>query len=215
MSSVSLYSLQEERANSLTHALGVILSVIGLVLLILKATQANSDALTLISMSVYGGSMVTLFLASTLYHSIDSPNQKHRLKTFDHCAIYLLIAGSYTPFMLVCLRTPLAVSLMVVIWMIAVVGIVMKLFFAHKIERLSLFVYLGMGWLSVIPLYQLSQSLDFSGLMLLALGGVVYTLGAVFYACDRIPFNHAIWHVFVLAGAACHFFAIYLYVEPI
>ncbi|MCW8348235.1 MULTISPECIES: PAQR family membrane homeostasis protein TrhA [Vibrio] len=214
MSSASLYSLHEERANSVTHALGVALSAVGLVLLVLKSIQANADALTFISMSVYGCSMVTLFLASTLYHSIDDPTQKRRLKTFDHCAIYLLIAGSYTPFMLVCLRTPLAVSVMVIVWLLAVVGVVMKLFYAHRIKRFSLLTYLTMGWLSLIPLYQLSQSLDPSGVMLLALGGVTYTLGAVFYACERIPFNHAIWHVFVLAGAACHFFAIYWYVQP-
>ena len=209
------YSVKEEIANTVTHALGMVMGIVGLILLLVKAIDRNADALTITSMSVYGGSMIVLFLASTLYHAIPHQKAKKALKTFDHCAIYLLIAGSYTPFLLVSLRTPLAIGLMIVIWSIALIGIIMKLAFVYRFKRLSLVTYLLMGWLSLVVIYQLALNLDIGGLTLLAVGGVIYTLGVIFYVAKRIPFNHAIWHGFVLAGCACHFFAIYLYVEPI
>ena len=171
--------------------------------------------LTITSMTVYGSSIILLFLASTLYHSITTEKAKRLLKTLDHCAIYLLIAGSYTPFLLVGLRTPLAMGLMAVIWGIALVGIIMKIAFVYRFKRLSLFIYLAMGWLSLIVVYQLAMNIDIGGLVLLAVGGVIYSLGVIFYVAKRIPYNHAIWHLFVLAGCACHFFAIYLYVTPV
>ncbi|WP_117236328.1 PAQR family membrane homeostasis protein TrhA [Vibrio maerlii] len=211
----SAYSVNEEVANTLTHALGCVLGMVGLVLLVMKSLAAGADALTITSMSIYGSSVVVLFLASTLYHAIPNPSTKRLFKTLDHCAIYLLIAGSYTPFMLVSLRTPLAVGLMAVIWLIALVGIVMKIAFVYRFKRLSLVTYLLMGWLSLIVIYQLAISLEVGGLVLLALGGVVYSLGVIFYVNDKIPYNHAIWHVFVLAGSICHFFAIYWYVKPV
>ncbi|WP_239641792.1 PAQR family membrane homeostasis protein TrhA, partial [Vibrio cholerae] len=174
-----------------------------------------ADALTITSMSIYGGSMIALFLASTLYHAIPYQRAKRWLKTFDHCAIYLLIAGSYTPFLLVSLRTPLAVGLMIVIWSLALIGILMKIAFVYRFKKLSLVTYLTMGWLSLIVIYQLAIHLEVGGLTLLAAGGLIYSLGVIFYVAKRIPYNHAIWHAFVLAGCACHFLAIYLYVEPI
>ncbi|MCG9575920.1 hemolysin III family protein [Vibrio tubiashii] len=209
------YSTKEEFANTLTHALGMVLSIVGLVLLLLKSTENNADTLTITSMSIYGSSMIVLFLASTLYHAIPYKRAKRALKTFDHCAIYLLIAGSYTPFLLVSLRTPLAIGLMVVIWSIALFGIIMKLAFVYRFKKLSLVTYLTMGWLSLIVIYQLAMNLSAGGLTLLAAGGVIYSLGVIFYVAKRIPYNHAIWHGFVLAGCACHFFAIYLYVDPV
>ncbi|MCC2525457.1 PAQR family membrane homeostasis protein TrhA [Vibrio coralliilyticus] len=209
------YSVKEEIANTLTHGIGMVLGIVGLVLLLIKAVDHNADALTITSMSIYGGSMIVLFLASTLYHAIPYQKAKRALKTFDHCAIYLLIAGSYTPFLLVSLRTPLAIGLMIVIWTIALVGIIMKLAFVYRFKKLSLVTYLLMGWLSLVVIYQLALNLDVGGLTLLAAGGVIYSLGVIFYVAKRIPFNHAIWHGFVLAGCACHFLAIYLYVEPI
>ena len=209
------YSTKEEFANTLTHALGMVLSIVGLVLLLLKSTENNADTLTITSMSIYGSSMIVLFLASTLYHAIPYKRAKRALKTFDHCAIYLLIAGSYTPFLLVSLRTPLAIGLMVVIWSIALFGIIMKLAFVYRFKKLSLVTYLTMGWLSLIVIYQLAMNLSVGGLTLLAAGGVIYSLGVIFYVAKRIPYNHAIWHGFVLAGCACHFFAIYLYVAPV
>jgi hemolysin III len=214
-SSASEYSDIEERANAITHGLGVALGVVGLILLLIRAFDYQADMLTVASMAVYGSSVILLFLASTLYHSITTEKTKRLLKTLDHCAIYLLIAGSYTPFLLVGLRTPLAMGLMAVIWGIALVGIIMKIAFVYRFKRLSLFIYLAMGWLSLIVVYQLAMNIDIGGLVLLAVGGVIYSLGVIFYVAKRIPYNHAIWHLFVLAGCACHFFAIYLYVTPV
>ncbi|OCH59620.1 PAQR family membrane homeostasis protein TrhA [Vibrio splendidus] len=214
-SSASEYSDIEERANAITHGLGVVLGVVGLILLLIRAFDYQADMLTVASMAVYGSSIILLFLASTLYHSIATEKTKRLLKTLDHCAIYLLIAGSYTPFLLVGLRTPLAMGLMAVIWGIALVGIIMKIAFVYRFKRLSLFIYLAMGWLSLIVVYQLAMNIDIGGLVLLAVGGVIYSLGVIFYVAKRIPYNHAIWHLFVLAGCACHFFAIYLFVTPV
>ena len=213
--SASEYSDIEERANAITHGLGVVLGVVGLALLLIRAFDYQADMLTVASMAVYGSSIILLFLASTLYHSITTEKTKRLLKTLDHCAIYLLIAGSYTPFLLVGLRTPLAMGLMAVIWGIALVGIIMKIAFVYRFKRLSLFIYLAMGWLSLIVVYQLAMNIDIGGLVLLAVGGVIYSLGVIFYVAKRIPYNHAIWHLFVLAGCACHFFAIYLFVTPV
>lgn len=212
---VSEYSEIEERANAITHGLGVVLGIVGLILLLIKANQFDADSLTVASMAAYGSSIILLFLASTLYHSITTAKTKRLLKTLDHCAIYLLIAGSYTPFLLVSLRTPLAFGLMGVIWAIALVGIVMKIAFVYRFKRLSLVTYLAMGWLSLIVIYQLAKSVELGGLILLAVGGIIYSLGVIFYVAKRIPYNHAIWHLFVLAGCACHFFAIHLYVTPV
>ncbi|UPR52158.1 hemolysin III family protein [Vibrio cyclitrophicus] len=214
-SSASEYSDIEERANAITHGLGVVLGLVGLILLLIRAFDHQADMLTIASMAVYGSSIILLFLASTLYHSITTEKTKRLLKTLDHCAIYLLIAGSYTPFLLVSLRTPLAMGLMAVIWGIALVGIIMKIAFVYRFKRLSLVTYLAMGWLSLIVVYQLAMNIEMGGLVLLALGGVIYSLGVIFYVAKRIPYNHAIWHLFVLAGCACHFFAIYLYVTPV
>ncbi|MEZ9623893.1 hemolysin III family protein [Vibrio sp. 10N.222.55.A3] len=214
-SSASEYSDIEERANAITHGLGVVLGVVGLILLLIRAFDHQADILTIASMAAYGSSIILLFLASTLYHSITTEKTKRLLKTLDHCAIYLLIAGSYTPFLLVSLRTPLAMGLMAVIWGIALVGIIMKIAFVYRFKRLSLVTYLAMGWLSLIVVYQLAMNIEMGGLVLLALGGVIYSLGVIFYVAKRIPYNHAIWHLFVLAGCACHFFAIYLYVTPV
>ncbi|MBE3653921.1 hemolysin III family protein [Vibrio navarrensis] len=213
--SVNQYSVREEVANAVTHALGMVFGIVGLILLLLKAAEHNADPLTITSMAVYGASIIVLFLASTLYHAIPSPQAKRWLKTFDHSAIYLLIAGSYTPFLLVSLRTPLAIGLMIVIWSIALLGIIMKVAFVYRFKRFSLISYLLMGWLSLVVIYQLAITLDVGGLTLLACGGVIYSLGVIFYVAKRIPFNHAIWHCFVLAGCVCHFLAIYLYVQPV
>lgn len=212
--SSSQYSTKEEIANAISHGIGLLLGIIGLVLLLIKAVDHRADLLTITSMGLYGGSVILLFLASTLYHSISQQRVKHWLKVFDHCAIYLLIAGSYTPFLLVSLRTPLAISLMMVIWYIALFGIIMKVAFMSRFKKFSLVSYLVMGWLSLIVIYQLVLHLDVGGVTLLALGGIVYSLGVIFYVAKRIPYNHAIWHGFVLAGCVCHFLAIYWYVEP-
>ncbi|GAB7220294.1 PAQR family membrane homeostasis protein TrhA [Vibrio comitans] len=217
MSSVvsNQYSKNEEIANSVSHGAGMVFGIVALVLLLQKALAHHADTMTIASMAIYGSSMIVLFLASTLYHAVPHQRAKRWLKTFDHSAIYLLIAGSYTPFLLVSLRTPLAIGLMTVIWGIAILGIVMKLAFVYRFKRFSLISYIVMGWLSLIVVYQLSMTLDPGGLALLAAGGLIYSLGIVFYVNKRIPFNHAIWHCFVLGGAACHFLAIYFYVQPV
>ncbi|WP_413739692.1 PAQR family membrane homeostasis protein TrhA [Sodalis sp. RH14] len=206
------YSPAEEIANSISHGIGLIFGIVGLVLLLVQAGHVGADVTAITSYSLYGGSMILLFLASTLYHAIPHPPAKRWLKKMDHCAIYLLIAGTYTPFLLVGLASPLAKGLMVVIWSMALLGVVFKLAFAHRFEVISLITYLTMGWLSLVVIYQLAQRLPVGGLTLLAVGGLVYTVGVIFYACNRIPFNHAIWHGFVLGGSVCHFLAIYLYI---
>lgn len=206
------YSLAEEIANSISHGIGLVFGIVGLVLLLIQAVDANANVMAIASYSLYGGSMILLFLASTLYHAIPHARAKIWLKKFDHCAIYLLIAGTYTPFLLVGLDSPLARTLMIVIWGLALLGILFKLTIAHRFKVLSLVTYLTMGWLSLIVIYQLTEKLALGGVTLLAAGGIVYSLGVIFYVCKRIPYNHAIWHGFVLGGSVCHFLAIYLYV---
>ncbi|RYU66405.1 hemolysin III family protein [Aliivibrio finisterrensis] len=215
MSTSATYSKKEELANSLSHVLGMVFGVVALILLLVKANAADADWLTIASMSVYGASIILLFLASTLYHSIAAPKAKRLLKTLDHCAIFLLIAGSYTPYLLVSLRTPLAYWLMGVIWAIALIGIIGKIIFVYRFKKLSLITYLIMGWLSVIAVYQLVIHIDINGVILLGLGGVIYSLGVIFYVAKKIPYNHAIWHLFVLGGCITQFLSIYYYVKPV
>ena len=206
------YSLAEEIANSISHGIGCIFGIVGLVLLLTQAVEMRADITAITSYSLYGGSMILLFLASTLYHAIPHQKAKPWLKKFDHCAIYLLIAGTYTPFLLVGLKSPLAQGLMVVIWSLALAGIIFKLTIAHRFKVLSLITYLSMGWLSLVVIYQLATKLSAGGVWLLAAGGIVYSLGVIFYVSRRIPYNHAIWHGFVLGGSVLHFCAIYFYV---
>ncbi len=175
------YSLAEEIANSVSHGVGVIFGIVGLVLMLNQAGKVGANALALTSYSLYGGTMILLYLASTLYHAIPHPSAKRWLKKVDHCAIYLLIAGTYTPFLLISLVSPLAKWLMVVIWLMAAVGIMFKLVFAHRFLAISIITYLTMGWLSLVVIYQLVQRLPTSGVSLLAAGGVIYSLGVIFY----------------------------------
>ena len=207
---VTGYSPREEWANRLSHGLGLLLGGLGLVLLLHKGWDQGPRVL--LSYGVYGASLVLLYLASTLYHSVSSVAARRWSKLFDHCAIYLLIAGTYTPFLLVALDTPLAQGLMVVIWGLALAGVVFKLIFINRFKKVSLFTYLMLGWLSLVVIYQLYLHLDGTGLLLLGLGGLIYSLGVIFYVAKSIPYNHAIWHLFVLGGSLCHFMAIYGYI---
>ena len=207
---VTGYSPREEWANRLSHGLGLLLGGLGLVLLLHKGWDQGPRVL--LSYGVYGASLVLFYLASTLYHSVSSVAARRWSKLFDHCAIYLLIAGTYTPFLLVALDTPLAQGLMVVIWGLALAGVVFKLIFINRFKKVSLFTYLMLGWLSLVVIYQLYLHLDGTGLLLLGLGGLIYSLGVIFYVAKRIPYNHAIWHLFVLGGSLCHFMAIYGYI---
>jgi hemolysin III len=205
--------LAEEIANSLSHGAGVLFGIFALVLLVLKSVQMD-DALRVVAFTIYGASVVVLFMASTLYHAIPMPRVKQVLKLVDHCAIYLLIAGSYTPFLLLTFGDTFGAVLMVVIWSLAAAGIVFKIFFLHRFHNLSLALYLGMGWLAVLASYQLLANLPRTGIALLLGGGILYSLGTIFFKAERIPFNHAIWHMFVLVGCVCHFLVLYFYVLP-
>lgn len=202
------YRPVEELWNALTHGLGAALALIGAIALVVQASF-NGDGWSIASAAVYGTSMVALFLASTLYHSARKPSLRRAFKMFDHCAIFLLIAGTYTPFLLVNMRGTLGWALFAIIWGLAVAGIVLKLVFGHRFKGLQVATYLVMGWLVVVAATELPVILGVTELTLLVAGGLSYTIGVVFYLGDRIPFNHAIWHLFVLAGGALHYFAVY------
>jgi len=213
------YSKSEELANTLSHGLGALLSVIALVLLLKVSVSntavgysINNEVMRIISFSIYGGSLLTLFLASTFYHGVTNVRAKQVFKLLDHCAIYLLIAGTYTPLLLLSMHGILGYSLITLIWAIAIGGIFFKVKLGHKYKKISLATYIGMGFISFTILGELYKVLPSDAVTLLAVGGLVYVLGVFFYVQKKIPFNHAIWHLFVLAGAACHFFMIYWYV---
>jgi hemolysin III len=211
MTSQSSYSTNEEIANTLTHALGAILSVVACYLLLNNAISDSSTIKT-ISYAIYGTSLLLLFTASTVYHAVQDSERKKLFKLLDHCAIYLLIAGTYTPLMMIALDNQLGMIMLSVIWALAILGIFFKLKFGHRFKKTSLVTYLGMGLISITIIEQLHEKLSSQGLTLLALGGAIYCLGVIFYVNKRIIFNHAIWHLFVLGGAISHFFMIYLYV---
>ncbi len=197
----------EELANSLTHGAGLILSIAGfMVLLVLAAVRGS--AWRIVSCAVYGSTLICLYTASTLYHGIRSRRLKRVLKICDHSAIYLLIAGTYTPFLLVNLRGSWGWSLFAVIWGLAMAGILFKVWFVEHFPVLSTVVYLLMGWLALVAVKPMLLSVPQSGVLWLLAGGVLYTVGVVFYAWKKIPYNHAIWHGFVLAGSTCHYFAV-------
>lgn len=208
---MSEYTAQEERLNVLTHGFGVVLSIIALILMLIKSFQAN-ESLSIISSLFFGISLILLYSASTLYHSATNPVSRIRLKIFDHAAIFLLIAGTYTPYCLVTLKGDTGWLIFGVVWSIAILGVIFKLFYTGKYERLSTIMYLGMGWVIVFAAKPLMDNLPSLGLYWLVAGGLSYTIGAIFYSINRIPFNHAIFHVFVLIGSFSHFYSIYNYV---
>lgn len=198
---------RDEIANVVTHGIGVLLSVgAGAALIALAAVQAGTREM--ISVAIFSASLVLLYSASTLYHAARHPETKARLKVLDHCAIFILIAGTYTPFTIAAIRGGWGWSLFGIIWGMALVGIVFKLFFTGRFRVLSTAIYIGMGWLVIIALAPLMQALSGAGLAWLVAGGVFYTLGTLFYHRESIPYSHAIWHGFVLAGSSCHFVAV-------
>jgi hemolysin III len=197
----------EEVANSLTHGVGLALSVAGFIVLVVLAAMRGS-AWRIVSCTVYGSTLVCLYTASTLYHGTRSRRLKRVLKVCDHSAIYLLIAGTYTPFLLVNLRGSWGWSLLAVIWGLAMAGILFKVWFVEHFPVLSTVVYVLMGWLALVAIKPMLLGVPLSGLLWLLAGGVMYTVGVVFYAWKRVPYNHAIWHGFVLAGSTCHYFAV-------
>jgi len=205
------YTLGEEIANSVIHGLGIGLSVAALVILVAFAVLAH-DPYKLASAIVFGVALVLEYTASTLYHSFPQPKVKHVFKIFDHCGIYLLIAGTYTPFCLVTLREENGWMLFWVIWSLAVAGIAAEAFWTYRPRWLSAAVYLGMGWMVVLSIRPLMENLDPAGLWLLVAGGLAYTVGTIFYVMKKVKYMHAVWHVWVLAGSTCHFLAVLLYV---
>jgi hemolysin III len=208
---VRAYTLGEEIANSVIHGLGIGLSVAALVILVAFAVLED-DPFKLASAIVYGITLVLEYTASTLYHSFPQPRVKHLFKIFDHCGIYLLIAGTYTPFCLVTLRDANGWLLFGVIWSLAVLGIAFEAFWPYRPRWLSALIYLGMGWMVVLSMQPLVANLDPAGIWLLVAGGLAYTVGTVFYVMKRVPYMHAVWHVFVLAGSVCHFLSVLIFV---
>jgi hemolysin III len=206
------YTLGEEIANSITHGIGAGLSIAGLTVLVVLAAL-NGDVWRIVSFSIYGSTLVILYLASTLYPSFQNPRLKRLFQIFDHSAIYLLIAGTYTPFLLVSLRGPWGWSLFAVVWGLAILGIAFKALFIHRFHVASTLGYILMGWLGVIVIRQIFASLPPAGLVWLAAGGAFYTVGVIFLAIRRIPYNHTIWHFFVLGGSLCHYLAM-IYLLP-
>jgi hemolysin III len=208
------YTIGEEIANSVTHGIGAGLSVAGLTLLVALAA-IYGDVWRVVSFSIYGSSLVLLYLASTLYHSIQHPKVKRVLRIFDHSAIYLLIAGTYTPFTLVSMRGPWGWTLFGIVWGLALMGIAFKTVFIGRYEKLATAAYVLMGWLVVAAFKEMLVTIPTGGVIWLVVGGVLYTLGVIFYAWQKLPYNHAIWHLFVLGGSICHFFAILFHVLPV
>ncbi|MFI1771513.1 PAQR family membrane homeostasis protein TrhA [Thalassobellus citreus] len=200
----------EEKLNALTHAVGALFGIVVLVLLI--HFDSNKTAWSLFSVIVYGISIIVLFSASTLYHSVKSEKKKHYFRIVDHISIYLLIAGTYTPVLLITLSESSGWLLFWIVWGIAAFGVVLKLFFTGSFELFSTLLYLVMGWLIVFDFSNLSDIIGSDGILFLFAGGLAYTVGIIFYAIQKIPYNHVIWHLFVLAGAVFHFFMIFFYV---
>jgi hemolysin III len=207
------YPATEERINIASHAVGLLFSVGALLALVTRALQ-HGDAWHLVSFSVYGLSLIALYTASTAYHGSREPVLRARLRTVDHASIYLLIAGTYTPFALVTLNGPIGWIIFGLTWSMAASGIVLKLFYTGRFKHLSTLMYVFMGWLIVFFIKPLIAALPPAGLAWLLAGGIAYTLGAVLYSLHRIPYGHALFHVLVVAGSACHFYTIYRYVLP-
>jgi hemolysin III len=200
-------SLQEEFANSITHGVGILFSVVAISLLV-TFSVLNGSAVHVFACSMFGASILLLYTFSTLYHAIQSPKVKPLLRTFDHISIYFLIAGTYTPFLLIALGGMAGWIYFGVIWGLTVLGVVYKVFFTHRFAKLSLILYLSMGWLAIFFIKPLVANLDLTELSLIGAGGIAYTSGVIFYINKTMRFSHSVWHVFVLAGTVLHFIAI-------
>jgi len=206
-------SVGEEIANSITHGVGAILSLVGTAFLLYRAVR-DGTAVHIASFVIYGASLFLLHLSSTLYHALHAPRAKKVFWVFDHCSIYLLIAGTYTPFLLLSLWGKWGATLLVVIWTLAIVGIVFKSLFIGKLRKTSVALYIVMGWMIVVAARELWLRVPHEALIYMAAGGLSYTIGVIFYSWRRMPFNHMIWHLFVLGGSACHYIAIFFYLAP-
>jgi hemolysin III len=215
MSGITLpnYKLSEEIAHSITHGIGIVLAIAALAILTAFAAVFGS-ARHIVGCSIFGATMILLYTASTLYHAVQNKKAKKVFRVFDHSAIFLLIAGTYTPFTLVTLKGGQGWALFGIIWGLAFIGVLLQTISKMKFEILSLILYLAMGWIGVVAFKPMFTLLPTSGLIFLIAGGLSYTFGVIFYAWERLPFNHAIWHVFVLGGSVSHFFAVLFSVIP-
>ncbi|MCL1694823.1 hemolysin III family protein [Lysinibacillus sp. BPa_S21] len=200
---------KEELWNAITHGIGFIASIPALVVLILAAVQTGS-ALQITTFTIFGASVIILFLMSTLLHSMPE-KYKNFFAILDHSSIYILIAGTYTPFLLIAVGGTLGITLLCIIWSLAILGVIFKCFFINRFEKLSLIFYIGMGWLIIFAIKPVYLFLGFNGFALLLAGGLFYTIGAIFYAWRSLPYNHTIWHLFVLAGCGAMYACVYFY----
>lgn len=205
-------STTEEIVNSITHGIGALLSIAALVILIIVAGQ-HGDIWHLVSFSIYGSTLILLYLSSTLYHSFSSPKIKNLFARFDHISIFLLIAGTYTPILLTSLRGIWGWTLFVIIWVMALAGAIIRSIYLHRFRKLMVAIYLVMGWLALVASRQIYERLPGISIWFLVLGGVAYSIGVIFYNWRKLPYSHGIWHLFVLAGSALHFFAIYFSIK--
>lgn len=203
----------EELANALTHGIGAGLAAAALAILVTFAAL-QGDAWRVVSFSIYGATLLALYLASTFYHAFRSPRLKRIFRLMDHAAIFLLIAGTYTPLTLVNLRGPWGWTMFGILWGLAIIGVVLTLVAMERLQVLLLCTYLAMGWMLIVAIKPVLEHISAGGLMWIAVGGVTYTLGVVFYLWHKLPFNHALWHLFVLGGSICHFFAMLFHVLP-
>ena len=204
---------KEELANSLTHGFALVLSLIGLVNMVIPAFLYGT-AIHLVTVNVFCASMIILFAASTVYHGVSNPELKRICRIVDHASIYILIAGTYTPVSLLTLPTAWAWTLFGIIWGLAIFGVVFKLFFTGRFDKVSTAVYLGMGWMAIVAIKPLLENMPTGGLLLMLAGGLSYSIGVIFYRWEKLPYGHAIWHIFVFGGAAFHYFMIGLYCLP-
>ena len=204
-------SAEEEKANMLTHAAGVILFLIGSTVLLIKA-YSYFDLQAIVSAWIFSISLVLMYSASTLYHYVANPNYKTLFKLIDHCAIYVLIAGTYTPLLMVSMRNHIHYSFLITMWVIAASGILYKVLMIKKYRLLSTLIYLAMGWMAIFKIHVFYQVLPGAALLWILLGGLFYTAGTIIYSKENIRYNHAIWHLFVLGGSMCHYIVVYQYV---
>lgn len=214
MATTHTFSKSEEIANAITHGIGVLLSIAALVLLIVFSSM-HGTALHIVSFTIYGVTMLMLYFSSTMLHSLPEGKVKNLFEIFDHASIYLFIAGSYTPLLFIVVQGTLGWTLFGIVWGLATLGIVFKVFFVKKFLFLSTLFYVGMGWLAIFAIKPVVENLPTAGIALLVIGGLCYTLGTIFYVWRGFKFHHAVWHTFVLAGSILHFFMILLYVLPL
>lgn len=214
MANTHVYTKKEEVVNAITHGVGVLLSIAALVFLIIFSVQKGSPWDVVISV-IYGASMLLLYVSSTLVHSFPKGKTKDIFEIFDHSAIYIFIAGTYTPIMVLVIQGSLGWTLLGIIWGVAIIGVVFKAFYVKRFLFLSTLLYIAMGWMIVIVWGPLTAAMPSEGIQLLIAGGLLYTFGAIFYVWRGFPFHHAVWHVFVLGGSATHFFAVLFYIIPL